>query len=345
MSKRVLLTGAGGFAGSHALEHLLVNTDWDVVCTDSFRHKGKTDRISEVLTARPGQAGRVTVVTHDLTVPFSTQMMRKIGHCNYVIAYASESHVDRSIADPVPFIQNNVAVALNTLEYARAARPEALVHISTDEVYGPITDGIPFREWDRVLPSNPYAGSKAAQEAIGISYWRTYNVPLLLVNSMNVIGERQDPEKYIPLVINACLEGREVTIHGSEGNVGSRHYMHARNLADAILFLLNKQTPAPYHQYAPSYDVRSSDRPDRYNIAPPDRVDNLTLAQMVAGYMGCELKFRFESFPGQRPGHDPHYGLDASKLSGFGWKQPVLLEASLEKTVKWYLQNPQWLRG
>src|SRR5579859_7773803 len=104
--KRVLLTGAGGFAGSHALEHILVNTDWDVVCTDSFRHKGKTDRISEVLAARAEHAHRVSVVTHDLAAPFSAQMARKIGHCNYIIAYASESHVDRSISDPVPFIQN-----------------------------------------------------------------------------------------------------------------------------------------------------------------------------------------------------------------------------------------------
>jgi len=342
--KRVLLTGAGGFAGSHALEHLLVNTRWDVVCTDSFNHKGKTDRIAEVLAARPSEAHRVTVVTHDLTAPFSTQAREKIGVCDYILAYASQSHVDRSITDPVPFIMNNVSVMLNTLELARMMRPEALLVVSTDEVYGPILDDIPFKEWDRVIPSNPYSGSKAAQEAIAISYWRTYNVPLVIVNSMNVIGERQDPEKFVPLVIKACLEGREVTIHGSEGNVGSRHYMHARNLADAILFILRKQSPAPYHQYAPSYDVRSADRPDRYNIAPPDRVDNLTLAQIIAGYMGNTLKYRFESFPGQRPGHDAHYGLDAGKLFDLGWKQPVNFEASLKKTVEWYMAHPEWLK-
>jgi dTDP-glucose 4,6-dehydratase len=343
-SKKVLLTGAGGFAGSHCLEHLLVNTDWDVVCTDSFKHKGKTDRIAEVLAARPEQAHRVTVVTHDLTAPFSTQIREKIGRCDYILAYASESHVNRSITDPVPFVMNNVAVILNTLEYARMARPEAFLMVSTDEVYGPILDNIPFKEWDRIIPSNPYSGSKAAQEAIAISYWRTYNVPVVIVNSMNVIGERQDPEKYVPLVINKCLKGEELTIHGSPDNIGSRHYMHARNLADAILFILRKQSPAPYHQYIPAYVVRSEDRPDRYNIAPPDRVDNLTLAKMIAGYIGVDIPYKFEDFPDQRPGHDAHYGLDSTKLFDLGWKQPVDFEASLKKTVEWYLKNPQWLR-
>lgn len=339
----VLLTGAGGFAGSHCLEHLLVNTNWQVVCLDSFRHRGKTDRISEVIEAHPIYRNRVTVITHDLTAPLSSQMADRIGHIDYILAYASESHVDRAIADPVPFVMNNTAVMLNTLEYARLIKPEAFVHVSTDEVYGPIKDGdAPFKEWDTILPSNPYSGSKAAQEAIGISYWRTYNVPLLIVNCMNLIGERQG-EKFVPLVINACLKGHTVTIHGSENNVGSRHYLHARNLADGILFLLRKQTPAPYHQFAPSYDVRSADRPDRYHIASPDRIDNLSLAQMIAGFTGKLLKYKFEEFPAQRPGHDPHYGLDSTKILGMGWNPPVAFEASLKKTVEWYLQHPEWL--
>lgn len=341
---RLLLTGAGGFAGSHFLEHTLVNTSWTVVCTDSFKHKGKTDRIAEVLAAHPDQADRVTVVTHDLTAPFSTQTLDKIGFCDYVIAYASESHVNRAIEDPIPFIMNNTAVMLNTLEYAREYRVSAFVHISTDEVYGPMHDKVPYQEWDTILPSNPYSASKAAQEAIGISYWRTYNVPLLIVNCMNMIGERQDTEKYVPLVINAVRKGNQITIHGSKDNIGSRHYLHARNLADGILFLLRKGTPAPWHGWAPAYDVQSADRPDRWNIASPDRVDNLTLAQMIADFMGKPLDYKFEDFPGQRPGHDPHYGLDSWKMHDAGWQPPVEFKASLEKTVQWYLSNTQWLK-
>jgi dTDP-glucose 4,6-dehydratase len=341
---RILLTGAGGFAGSHCLEHILVNTDCDVVCVDSFRHKGKTDMISEVLAARPDEQHRVEVVTHDLSVPFSEQMIDKIGYCKYVLAYASESHVDRSITDPVPFIMNNTAVILNTLEFARRTRPAGVVVISTDEVYGPEVGGVPHKEWDVIIPSNPYAASKAAQEAIAISYWRTYGVPVMIINCMNMIGERQNVEKFIPLVIKACVEGREVTIHGSEGNVGSRYYLHARNLADGILYLLSKQTPTGYHSHVPSFDVASADYPDRYNVASPNRVDNLTLAKMIAGYVGKPLKYKFEDFPGQRPGHDPHYGLDSGKLAGMGWIPPVGFEKSLEKTVLWTIDHKEWLK-
>lgn len=333
------------FAGSHCLEHILVNTCWDVVCTDSFKHKGKTDRISEVLAAHPGEADRVLVVTHDLTAPFSVQLVEKIGHVDYILAYAAESHVDRSITDPVPFVMNNVAVTLNTLEYARIVKPSAMILVSTDEVYGPILDDVPFKEWSPIIPSNPYSASKAAAESIGISYWRTYGVPLIIVNAMNLIGERQDAEKYVPKVIRACRDNREVIIHGSERNVGSRHYMHARNFADGILFLLGKRSPLPYHDHVPAFDVESADRPDRFNIAPVDRVDNLTLAKMIAELTGVKLRWRFEGFSRQRPGHDAHYGLDAGKILDMGWSAPVDFHESLELTVKWTLQHPEWLKG
>jgi dTDP-glucose 4,6-dehydratase len=273
------------------------------------------------------------VVTHDLTAPFSSQMVRRIGHCEYVIAYASESHVNRAIEDPVPFVMNNVGVMLNTLEFARRTKPATVLVVSTDEVYGPELDGVPYKEWAPILPSNPYSASKAAQEAIAISYWRTYNVPVKIVNCMNMIGERQDVEKFVPLVVKACLEGREITIHGKPDNIGSRHYLHARNLADGILHLLN-ELPVRFPM---------ADRPDRYNVASADRVDNLTLAQTIAGYVGKPLKYRFEDFPGQRPGHDPHYGLDPGKIMDEGWVPPVEFNTSLKNTVEWFIQNPDWL--
>lgn len=347
---RVLLTGAGGFAGHHFLEHALANTGWDIVNTDSFRHKGKTDRISEVFRShddfaakRPWWSERTSILTHDLTAPFSEQAIDSMGEIDYIVAYASESHVDRSITDPVPFCQNNYDVALNTLELARRVKPKALVWISTDEVYGPVgqSDLKGHSEWAPILPSNPYAASKAAQEALAISYWRTYGVPLIIVNCMNMIGERQDAEKFVPLVLKRVLAGDTVIIHAKGAEIGTRHYLHARNLADAILFLLENTTPAKF---------RSSEeagwhayRPDRYNVATPDRIDNLTLAQMIADYAGKHLSYQFQDFHTTRPGHDPHYGLNPEKLASLGWTPPISLADSLKKTVAWTMQNPSWL--
>jgi len=350
----VLITGCGGFVGHHFLEHVLATTDWKVIATDSFRHKGKTDRIAQVLAGDPDEFAfarlpwrkRVRVFTHDLNAPLSANQVQALGidAVDYMVCFASESHVDRSISDPVPFIRNNTEVALNTLELARKIQPRALVWISTDEVYGPVekTDLRGHPEWSPIVPSNPYSASKAAQEAIATAYWRTYGVPLILVNCMNMIGERQDPEKFVPLVIGKVLKGETVTIHGTEGNVGTRHYLHARNLADAITYLLKKRPPS-------RFDMRATDRrapaalPDRWNIATPDRIDNLTLAQMIANAVGKPLKYELEDFHSQRPGHDPHYGLDPAKLLELGWRMPVPFEESLERTVKWSLAHSEWL--
>lgn len=352
---RVLLTGAGGFAGAHALEHFLVNTDWEVVCTDSFRHKGKVDRISEVLNKNnlwvtdegPYWYKRTRVVTHDLTAPFSNQAIDRMGEIDYIVAFASESHVDRSITDPVPFVRNNVDVALNTLELARTIKPKSVIWVSTDEVYGPVEamDLLGHREWDTIMPSNPYSASKASQEAIAFSYWRTYGVPIQIVNCMNMIGERQDPEKFVPLVLSKVLKGETVKIHAKDkDHVGTRHYLHARNLADGILFLLKNQYPRAFGETHAFAWQGAVDKPDRYNIACPDRIDNLTMAQYIAAFAGMSnFKYEFEDFHSQRPGHDPHYGLDPAKMESLGWTPPIGLWESLKKTVEWTMANPSWL--
>ncbi len=355
----VFLTGAGGFAGHHALEHILVNTNWDVIATDSFRHKGTTDRISQVLEARDQPAGfpeywhrRTSVITHDLTAPFTTrQEIYDIGAVDYMVCYASESHVDRSIDDPVPFVRNNVDVALNTLELARTLKPKAVIWISTDEVYGPVeADNLKgHAEWAPMLPSNPYSASKAAQEDIAISYWRTYGVPVIIVNCMNMIGERQDPEKFVPLALSKVLKDETVKIHGSPAEPGTRHYLHARNLADAVVFLLESTTPSRFREHAYTADAPVpndaliTDRPDRYNIAPPDRIDNFTLASRIAEIVGKPLKYKWEDFHAARPGHDAHYGLDSSKILNLGWSPPVPFDESLRRTVEWSLSNQSWL--
>ena len=353
---RILVSGAGGFAGHHFLEHVLTETDWDVIATDSFRHRGTSDRITQVIAGDPCRGtcprwrDRVQVITHDLTAPFSVQAMAAIhgpaggGGLDYLIAMASQSHVDTSITDPVAFCENNFAVALNTLELARQLRPKAVVMISTDEVYGPAEPGHPHREWDTVLPSNPYAASKAAQEAVSISYWRTYGVPVIITNTMNLIGERQHPEKFIPKTLRAVLAGKEAVIHGSPGNIGSRHYLHARNMADAVLFLLRQGRPKMFPAHALPHEETEL-WPDRYNIASADRLDNLELAQMIADAAGRPLRYRLEDFHRARPGHDSHYGLDPGKIRALGWKPPVPFRVSLERTVRWTIRNPEWLLG
>jgi dTDP-glucose 4,6-dehydratase len=333
MSPRLLLTGAGGFLGSHVLRHILHETEWDVVATDSFRHKGKTDRIIQAVDDRM-DLQRLEVITHDLAAPVSPQMAARIGDVDYIIAMASESHVDRSIDDPAGFIRNNVGVILSTLEYARQVNPAHVIVISTDEVYGPVTHGEAHKEWAPVLPSNPYAASKAAQEAIAISYWRTYGLPVTIVNCMNLIGEMQDREKYLPKVIATVRDGGTVPVHGRPGDIGTRHYLHARNLADALLFIFRNLPAARYP------DAR---RPDRYNIAGPDRISNLELAAMVAEDTGKPLSYDLVDFHSTRPGHDPHYGLNPGKLTRLGWKPPVPFRESLTRTVRWTLEHPEWL--
>lgn len=333
---RCWLSGAGGFVGHHVLEHLLVNTDWHIIATDSFRHKGKTDRLVQVLDAHAENwEGRVTVITHDLTAPFSEQAIRRIGEVDYMIAMASESSVDRSITDPVPFVRNNVNVILSTLELARELKPKAFLVVSTDEVYGPVHAGqAPHPEWDAMVPSNPYSASKVAQEAICISYWRTYGTPLIITNLMNVYGERQEAEKYLPMTIRAVSRGETLKIHGAPGNIGSRHYIHARNAASAWLFLLQNTVPSAFPV---------AERPDRYNIGGSVPTSNLDLAQEVARILGKPLHYELTDFHSARPGHDPHYGLEMGKLAALGWKSPVEFSESLERMVRWTVRNPEWM--
>jgi dTDP-glucose 4,6-dehydratase len=175
-NKKVLLSGISGSIGCHFLAHIFHNTDWDVIGISTFRHRGESDRIVEILKNHPEWSKRLTMIMHDLIGPFSERTKQKIGKVDYIINLASLSDVEASIHDPITFIQNNVWSTLNMLEYAREVKPEAFIQFSTDEVYGPTmgkNDG--YKEWDAQVPSNPYAGSKSAQESIAISYWRTYN--------------------------------------------------------------------------------------------------------------------------------------------------------------------------
>lgn len=327
---KVLLTGIGGFVGSHCLRHILNTTDWDVVGLDSFRHHGKLDRVQYQLTDE--NRHRYTHLVYDLSIPFSEQFTALLEDVDYVISMASESHVERSITDPRPFVENNVALILTLLEWARTADIKHFIQVSTDEVYGPIREG-GHKEGAPHRPSNPYSASKACQESLCYSYWRTYGVPITITNTMNIFGPLQDTEKYIPKVMQSVANGEVLSVHASaDGRIGTRFYLHARNQCDALLYLL-KREPTMY----PAPDL------DRYNIVSDTEMDNLQLALMVAGMMGESLKYELEDFHISRPGHDLRYGLDGAKIAEAGWTPPMEFEESLQNTVDWFKEHPEWL--
>ncbi|MBP5870861.1 NAD-dependent epimerase/dehydratase family protein [Streptomyces scabiei] len=338
---KILLTGAAGFVGSHVLAHLLANTDADIVCPWTLRHHGNSQRVATALDnamqAAPDRRAwgeRVTTVMHDLATPMPRTMVDEIGPVDYVLNIASESHVDRSISEPASFIRNNVELALNVLDYARQVRPKMVLHMGTDEEYGPAYGDYKHREWDTVLPSNPYSASKAAQSAIATSYWRTYGVPVVLTRTMNLIAPGQDAEKFVPTVIRKILAGETVQIHASpEGIPGSRHWIDAREFGAAWLHLLRTVEPEMYPDH---------DRPSMFHVVGEER-SNLAIAQTIADILGKPLHYELVSFHSSRPGHDLRYALDGSKLAEAGWTPGRPLEETLTDIVKWYTDRPAWL--
>jgi dTDP-glucose 4,6-dehydratase len=332
----LLLTGIGGSIGCHTMRHVFQNTDWNIVGIDSFRHKGMSDRVRVMLDAHPEDWARLRILAHDLTTPISRVMANAIGSVDYIINMASLSDVHASLNDPAPFVRSNVDIALSMLDYARSTGIRAFLQISTDEVYGPTDGKTLHKEWDPIVPSNPYSASKAAQEAIAISYWRSYGVPLIIVNLMNNFGEMQSAAKFPAIIQRKVRNGDSIRIHGSPGRVGSRVYIHSRNSADAFLFLLNNIVPNRHVDGC-------VDRPCRFNIVGDKQVNNVDLVHFIAKCVGKDPQYDFEDSSLSRPGHDLHYGLDGTKLAALGWKSPLSFEASMRNTVAWYEDHPEWL--
>jgi len=324
---RVLITGGAGFIGSHIIEHIIRTTKWVVICVDklSYATKGWKRLEDSGMLYNP----RLKCITWDLELPFSVGVIEEIGDINLIIHMAAETHVDRSIADPVGVIRNNVMSTVYLLEYARSLKNLRMFqYFSTDEIYGPAPKGVDYKEWDPHHPTNPYSASKAASEDICIAYQNTYKIPVLITNLMNVFGERQHVEKFTGLVIKKVLNDEVVDIHTEPDGItpGSRFYIHARNVASAVLFILDKGVPG-----------------EKYNITGQREVNNLEMAQKIAESVGKPLKYNLINFHENRPGHDTRYSLDGSKLFKMGWDLPVDFDHSLEKTVKWTLEHPEWL--
>jgi dTDP-glucose 4,6-dehydratase len=327
MSKTILVTGGCGFIASHFVEHVYRKTKWRIVIVDKLTYA--SNGLERLRDAGLLGSDRIEVYTTDLTHKLSEGLIKEFGKVNYIVHMAADTHVDISISDPVPFIKNNVMSTVHILEYARGLEDlEKFFYFSTDEVYGSAPEGIMYKETDRHNPTNPYSASKSAAEQICVSYENTYNLPLIMVNVMNAFGERQHVEKFIPKCIKNILEGRKLIIHADETGTlsGSRFYIHARNIADAIMFLIEKGTIG-----------------ELYHVTGEREVSNLEMAEMIADVMGKPFEYEMVNFHGDRPGHDMRYALDGSKLDALGWKVPVGFDASLSSTIVWTLENSKWL--
>lgn len=339
MAKRILITGGAGFIAHHLVDKILSETDWEIITLDRLDFSGNLNRLNEVVSAHPlVERKRVKVIHHDLKAELNPEIKSAIGKVDLISHLAAGSHVDRSISHPIEFVMDNIVGTANILEYARTVENlERFAYFSTDEIFGPAPKGINYKENDRYNSTNPYSATKAGAEELVVAYENTYGLPSLITHTMNVFGERQSAEKYIPMVIKKVRDNETVTVHSNkEKNVaGSRHYIHAEDVANALMFLFH-------------YDI-SSLQPDisgckcqKFNIVGKDEIDNLELARFIAKVQKKELKYKMVDFHSQRPGHDLRYALDGEKMKKMGWVPNSAYER-LEKTIIWTLENDRWL--
>jgi len=364
---RLLITGGCGFLGAHLVEHFLKNTDFEIVVLDKLTYASSGyDRLRDIKLRRfadstvDGPASgahapmigahehpRVRVLGCDLAQPIPDGIRREIGKVDYIIHAAAESHVDNSILDPLPFLQSNVIGTHHLLWFVRELEHlRRIFCVSTDEVYGPASWEHPgHTPTDPFRPANPYAAAKAGGECVAMAYANTYKLPVTIVNTMNLLGERQHPEKYVALVIRKVLSGEKLSIHAdpSKTRSGTRFYIHCRNFASALGFLIDQEESIRRVDPAVRGQVEDDCLPLKIHVAGEREISNLDLAQMIAGFVGKPLNYELVDFHSSRPGHDLRYALDAREIRAMGWKQPLDIEASLEKTVRWFLDNPRWL--
>jgi dTDP-glucose 4,6-dehydratase len=333
----VLVTGGAGFIGSCFIRHLLADTSARVVDLDALTYAGNLANFSDL-----PDPGRHTFVHGDITNRKLVDDLLHRWEIDTIVHFAAESHVDRSILGPMAFIQTNVVGTATLLEAARVAwLTDKIVplekvrfhHVSTDEVYGDLgPDDPPFSETTPYAPNSPYAATKAASDHIVRAYVHTYGLPVTISNCSNNYGPRQHPEKLIPFMILAALEGRSLPIYGDGRNV--RDWLYVEDHSAALRAILERGRPG-----------------ETYNVGGGTCPTNLELVRLLCGILD-ELvpgaayvpHATLMQFVGDRPGHDRRYAMDAGKIQReLGWAFRETLRSGLTKTVQWYLANPEWV--
>jgi dTDP-glucose 4,6-dehydratase len=304
---RVLVTGAAGFVGSHVTEQLL-RSGHDVVGVGSLQHNGESWRILDAVK-NENAPSTFSWIRHDLAAPLTSTQVSRLGHVDAIVNVASLASVDASISNPIDFVQNNVDLALSTLDLAQQLAVTQFIQVSTDEVYGtnvPCADG-------HFAPSSPYAASKAAQENICNAWRETFGVPVSIVRSANMFGERQSELAFIPRVVRAVVNDNILPIHvDCEGRPGTRNYSYVGNVARYIAQRITCDNKAMYNT----------------TLRGQMTLDNFSLALNIAAILDRELKYEFVDAATVRPGYDRKY-----ELHGVDWTAEVSVGEALRRTV------------
>tara|TARA_X000000950_G_scaffold230336_1_gene278492 strand:+ start:4586 stop:5617 length:1032 start_codon:yes stop_codon:yes gene_type:complete len=340
--KNVLITGGAGFIAHHLIFYLLSNTDWNIISLDRLDYSGNLNRLDSVLSKLTAeQKSRIKIVFHDLKSEINPWIKKELGDIDIILHLAAGSHVDRSIDFPMEFVLDNVVGTANILDYARYINDkkglERIIYFSTDEVFGPAIKGIDYKENDRYNSTNPYSATKAGGEELAVAYENTYGLPVYITHTMNVFGERQHPEKFIPMCIKKIRDGETVTIHSDKTRKipGSRHYIHAEDVAEAIHFLLTNKI-----EHKPDFGGAKC---PKFNIVGSEELNNLELAKIIATSQGKELKYKMVDFHSSRPGHDLRYSLSGEKMKKLGWTPSIKLTERIKQVVDWSLKNDNWI--
>jgi len=315
---KILVTGGCGFIGSNFIRYILNKyPDYEILNIDALTYAGNKENLRDVAGNKNYHCIRGRIE--------DKKLIRKIvAKTDYVVNFAAETHVDRSIRNANPFLVTNVLGTHSMLETAKELSVKKFIHISTDEVYGALGNNNKgkFTEKTRLAPNSPYAASKASADLLMRSYYETYKLPVIIVRPSNNYGYYQFPEKFIPLMITNLLSGRPVPVYGKGENV--RDWCFVEDTCAAIDRVMHKGQAG-----------------EIYNAGGNCEVKNIDIAKKVLGIMGQDE--RYIKFVKDRPGHDYRYALDNSKIKReLGWKPSIKIDEGLEKTIRWYKDNEWW---
>jgi len=312
---RYFVTGGAGFIGSNFVEHLFQHVEdvTGVTIYDKFTYAANPRNYQE-FTGDP----RLTVIKGDICD--SQLLENSMDNHDYVVHFAAESHVDRSIDEASAFVQTNVLGTYNVLEASRKIGIKTVIHVSTDEVYGSLSKGSANEKFP-LEPNSPYAASKAGSDLIARSYFVTHGLDVRTTRCCNNYGKYQFPEKVIPVFINRLKSGQKLPIYGDGKNV--REWIHVSDHARGIQTVLEKGIPG-----------------EIYNIGTGSHLSNNALASQIIKAMG--LSESMKSYVTDRLGHDFRYSVDSQKIESLGFKRKTNFDVGLLGTINWYTSNPGW---